>query len=34
MVIKRLDLLSIILVDIMAGTLHPNPITSGMNDFP
>ena len=33
-VINRLDLLSMIRVYMMAGTLQPKPITSGMNDFP
>ena len=26
--------LSIVRVDITAGTLHPNPMIKGMNDFP
>ena len=33
-VISRLFGLSMVLVAIIAGTLHPNPITIGMNDFP
>ncbi|MPM40750.1 hypothetical protein SDC9_87398 [bioreactor metagenome] len=34
MVIIRLLRLSIVRVDITAGTLHPNPMISGINDFP
>ena len=34
MVISRLLRLSIALVAMIAGTLHPNPITMGMNDLP
>ncbi len=34
MVIMRLLRLSMLRLDIMAGTLQPNPITSGMNDLP
>ena len=34
MVMSRLERLSMILVDMMAGTLQPKPITRGMNDFP
>ena len=33
-VIRRLEWLSMVRVAMIAGTLHPNPITSGMNDFP
>ena len=34
MVITRSFLLSSVRVAIMAGTLQPNPISSGMNDLP
>ncbi len=34
MVMRRLDLLSMMRVDMIAGTLQPKPITSGMNDLP
>jgi len=34
MVNNLLFLLSMVLVDIMAGTLQPNPIMSGIKDFP
>lgn len=34
MVISRLLKLSIVRVAMMAGTLQPNPMTSGMNDLP
>ena len=33
-VISRLLRLSIVRVAMMAGTLQPKPITSGMNDLP
>ena len=33
-VINLLERLSMVLADIMAGTLHPNPIIKGMNDLP
>ena len=33
-VMRRERWLSIVRVAITAGTLHPNPIISGMNDFP
>jgi hypothetical protein len=33
-VIIRLLRLSMVRVDIMAGTLHPKPMMSGMNDLP
>ena len=34
MVMMRLERLSMLRLDIMAGTLHPNPMTNGMNDLP
>ena len=34
MVMSLLLRLSMVLVAIMAGTLHPNPIIIGMNDLP
>ena len=34
MVIRRLFLLSMVLVAMIAGTLQPNPITIGMKLFP
>ena len=33
-VMRRERLLSMVLVAITAGTLHPNPIIRGMNDLP
>lgn len=33
-VMSRLDLLSMMRVDMIEGTLQPKPITKGINDLP